>query len=575
MSKPYKPLSFLLCLFLLISFNSCKKDLLTEAKDDSLLPPPSGLTSISFDELQKRIRLSKLGLYSSALANNESKEGKFWLREDLNLLTDKITMISNKGVTSYTMAVEQNSKQKATFQNVTFVERNGNIEAYLLTYRASKAWASRLKIDKKAPFEGYFSYSKLESKKSITSENRIFADGCETFTYYYTVSYRCDGPPYHYSWDTGCPLEGTSRGAWDATYGRSITVCGASGNTWVTGLTGDGSGGGSGGGGTPTYPTLPLNYNPDCDYGYAGVSSLKNSGMTTSAVGDDCPYDDPNPAGLIANINKLTGILGLDWAKQEFLHNMDALQGKTVTRDLLAYLDNNGVSQQNIDFGNWAIGYLTSNPSYDYEVFKNQFLGTSEGSDGVYDASFWEDPNLTFPAQNLPSWASFSAAFPKDSNPLYNTPQKMYSSLGGDIANYYVDETTNTCAIRLSKALNYSGVIIPHINGKTFIGADNKYYFKAAYELNIWMRKTFGTNDGDPTTPYNANHTLYTATDAGINGRNLPGLLFGKKGIYSIYSSNFVWASGHADMLNPNSTCGNNCHFADAPIARLDIWILN
>lgn len=151
----------------------------------------------------------------------------------------------------------------------------------------------------------------------------------------------------------------------------------------------------------------------------------------------------------------------------------------------------------------------------------------------------------------------------------------IYSSLGGDIANYYVDETTNTCAIRLSKALNYSGVIIPHLPGQTFIGADNKYYFKAAYELNKWMRKTFGTNDGDQTTPYNPNHILYTATDAGINGRNLPGLLVGKKGIYSIYSNNFAWASGHADMLNPNSTCGNNCHFADAPIGRLDIWILN
>jgi len=60
-----------------------------------------------------------------------------------------------------------------------------------------------------------------------------------------------------------------------------------------------------------------------------------------------------------------------------------------------------------------------------------------------------------------------------------------------------------------------------------------------------------------------------------LNGVNLPTLLVGKKGIYSIYSSDFTWATGHADLLNPDATCGNECHFADAPISRLDIWILD
>jgi hypothetical protein len=36
---------------------------------------------------------------------------------------------------------------------------------------------------------------------------------------------------------------------------------------------------------------------------------------------------------------------------------------------------------------------------------------------------------------------------------------------------------------------------------------------------------------------------------------NLPGLLLEKKGIYSIYSSNFNWASGHADLLNRCPFC--------------------
>ncbi|MGC4129389.1 MAG: T6SS effector amidase Tae4 family protein [Bergeyella sp.] len=140
---------------------------------------------------------------------------------------------------------------------------------------------------------------------------------------------------------------------------------------------------------------------------------------------------------------------------------------------------------------------------------------------------------------------------------------------------FYVNYKTNTCALRTSRALNYSGVIIPKINGQTYKGKDGKYYFKSAYQLNLWMRKTFGTNPATSTTPYNPNHLQISGVQAGQHGQNLPGLLNGKKGIYSIYSSDFNWASGHADVLYDNATCGNGCHFGDAPIFRLDVWILN
>ena len=241
------------------------------------------------------------------------------------------------------------------------------------------------------------------------------------------------------------------------------------------------------------------------------------------------------------------------------------------------YLDNYNVTNnvQNLNFANWSVAFFMQNPQTTWQQFENWFMGKSEGQDGEYDATYWENPNLTFPAQNLPSWSAFEAAFPKDTDPLYDTPEKMYSSLGGTIATFYSGPKTNTCAVRLSKALNYSGVNIPHIPRKTFIGKDGKYYFKAAYEINLWMRKTFGTNPKTSTTPYNANHFQISGIEAGVNGGNLPNLLNGKKGIYSIYSSDFSWASGHADMLYDNSNCANNCHFGDAPIFRLDVWILN
>ncbi len=88
----------------------------------------------------------------------------------------------------------------------------------------------------------------------------------------------------------------------------------------------------------------------------------------------DCPYDNPNPAGLIANINKLTFILGLDWAKQEFLHEMDAIQGNTLTLDLISYLEGNSTSPEAINFATWSMNYLALNPTYSYPLFKDQFI---------------------------------------------------------------------------------------------------------------------------------------------------------------------------------------------------------
>ncbi|WP_412467339.1 hypothetical protein [Pedobacter sp. KLB.chiD] len=86
--------------------------------------------------------------------------------------------------------------------------------------------------------------------------------------------------------------------------------------------------------------------------------------------------------------------------------------------------------------------------------------------------------------------------------------------------------------------------------------------------------KTFGTNDGDPSTPLNANHSKILKSQVGNRGQNLPGLLAGKKGIYCMVSDNMNWASGHADLLYPDATCGTECHF-EGPIAWIDLWVLN
>ncbi len=243
-------------------------------------------------------------------------------------------------------------------------------------------------------------------------------------------------------------------------------------------------------------------------------------------------------------------------------------------------------NQQLKDFITWAIQFKSANPNVSWKQFENWFMGESEGKDGEdYDATYWDDPNLTFPAQNLPSWQNYYNAFPKDSNgngipgpDIYNlvggVPKGMRDGVLSDSNPNNDRDYDNACALRVSRALNYSGVIIPNLPNQTFKGADGKYYFLSAKKLNAWMRKTFGTNPATQNTPFNPKHIHITGAQAGVHGVNLPNLLGGKKGIYSLVSSNSNWASGHGDILLPNTTCINGCHFFDAPIAYIDVWIL-
>jgi hypothetical protein len=233
------------------------------------------------------------------------------------------------------------------------------------------------------------------------------------------------------------------------------------------------------------------------------------------------------------------------------------------------------------NFGTWAINYLTSNPQIPFSTFKNQFLGLIEGTDGNYDPNFWDNPNLAFTPQNLPSWTDFSNACPANqtAEQVYNlvggTPKSMRDEVLNDSDPSNDHAFDNACALRVSRALNYSGVTIPNLPGQTFQGSDGKYYFLGAKKLNVWMRKTFGTNPATSTTPYNARNIHITGSQAGQNGTNLPTLLAGKKGIYSLVSSNPSWATGHADILYDNTTCDLNCHFSDAPIEYIDVWELD
>jgi hypothetical protein len=176
-------------------------------------------------------------------------------------------------------------------------------------------------------------------------------------------------------------------------------------------------------------------------------------------------------------------------------------------------------------------------------------LGLS-GQDWTFNEEFWNDPNLTFPPQNLPSYQDFYDAFPKneDGSWMYGA-DNIYNLVGGDVLQAREDypvRTNNTCALKVSIALNGAGIDIPNLPGQTLQGEDGSYYFLNARALAEWMKKTFTDYEEYNSTEYN-NPDIHT-------------LLNGQTGIIiSIYESGE--ASGHADIYT-GSGCASNSNCA-------------
>ena len=68
---------------------------------------------------------------------------------------------------------------------------------------------------------------------------------------------------------------------------------------------------------------------------------------------------------------------------------------------------------------------------------------------------------------------------------------QVKKSIGGNVDASWI---TNTCAIRLSRALNYSGVPVPRrfVGLKTVRGGDGKRYAFRVREMRTWLQHALG-----------------------------------------------------------------------------------
>jgi hypothetical protein len=149
--------------------------------------------------------------------------------------------------------------------------------------------------------------------------------------------------------------------------------------------------------------------------------------------------------------------------------------------------------------------------------------------------------------QTRPSFTLISANYPANES----SPQ-VYTLIGGKVYQNFVSDPVkyeNSCALRLSYALNYSGAEIPHLTDQTGSGFDGKWYFYRVSDLNDYLSTIYGPPD--------------------ITGNS--GDMAGKTGIIMFQNCGWRNASGHFDLWDGNS-CLNNCHWDQCSNASL--WLL-
>ena len=190
-----------------------------------------------------------------------------------------------------------------------------------------------------------------------------------------------------------------------------------------------------------------------------------------------------------------------------------------------------------------------------------------EGNDGGDEFDYDDYSDIITQTQSLPSRNSFYSNFPKDGSSGMSAGE-VYQLLGGSILNSHItnpDNYGNACALRVSRALNYSGNPIPVFYNKsgqqrTEKGADNKNYILDAASLLAYMKKTFPSSN--PLHLVNKTPT------------EIKKALQNKWGIYIMIPKNRATfgASGHADFWSQNN-CLSGSYIDKA--SEVYFWELN
>lgn len=549
----------------LLLFISCEKDLYEDA-----ITEQNRDYKIRMEEFEKVYadpifqssfsKITKNKLTASLTSRSALEENK-----GFTILDAPVKIIEKNGITTYTLLVERDQTVDGKLENlVLYSEPIAGEIGYIIKYNALKESGLTEKQIKDSGIDELVGVITDVNVSDKFMEVYFFVKHC-------IVGY---GHPRYCGGDPSSPFFTTQCGHWESSF-IYISEGGAGGSTSTPPENDGDYGPGSVGIGGATSPVglspkhlrkkdfdkkLPFNIEKWLHANETINSLITNYLESTIDSEIQNSYDE-------AVINAVKNFLlntNLNWI---------ALQTEQTQQSIFNYLIANNFSSSSVAFVEWMRNYLTNHPTVTWQQFENWFFTPREGQDYIYDSTYWENPSLTFPQQNLPMFQNFNTNYPRMNG------EQLAQLVGGDVLNLYNQYPSvvrGFCALKVSRALNYSGVTIPNItttngNPGTVLGGDGKYYFLNAKALNKWMQKTFGVS------PVNSNHIKILGSQGGENGGNFQTLTAGIKGIYSMVSSNLDWASGHADLIN-EGICVFGCHFYDnppAPIDYIDIWILN
>lgn len=209
-----------------------------------------------------------------------------------------------------------------------------------------------------------------------------------------------------------------------------------------------------------------------------------------------------------------------------------------------------------------------------FDSFSNESSPSISDSDP--EATWWNDPTVYFSPQPKPTYANLYVNYPKNQYGDDMEAVDVFALVGGEPLSIYNSNpgaNGNACALRVSRALLYSGITIPNIPNQTFKGADNKYYFLSAARLYNFMNQTFGTTGPNVIT--------LNQSQGGPDGVNFNSFLDGNNGIYIMKPvsrdiNTGFGASGHATLYSGGGCMGNHCYFdALGGVQVIRLWKFN
>ncbi|UUC44049.1 T6SS effector amidase Tae4 family protein [Flavobacterium cerinum] len=529
------------CLFLCIA---CEPETFEEKERDSDPNTSIFFKKLTLEELrQQHPVMEKLEIVKTDFQKSNQKGNSISASDyGFTVNTDEITYIENGEQHSYTFLITRDNPISEV-ENLVLDYDKGQYNAYLVTYEATP--------DKLAATEGQGHRVRIValSDFNLLLANRKRQNPCVTVIKK-AVAWNELGQVTHSEWieviDQDCVNQSNGGGQ-----SNSFSSSGGHGSS-SGGVSNGGWGGWMGTGFNTGVYGPPQGGSHD---GYTGGNTIGHSGAAGSAT-TDFTIGVTNPLPTINNNGNSGGhsiltkpVFNLKFGLylKNFKNSMQTLvpnhlwwrsaEGKGIIQYLKEHFDNQTgtIDTETSEFAIWAVQYLESHPEVTWEQFENWFLGEVEGNDGDYDSEFWENPNLTFQQQQLPTYPVFFEAFPKkqNGNTIRNMPNnEVFQLVGGSMLSSHLSGNPNyknACAIRGSRALNYSGInigIVKH-NGvqKTEKGDDLKNYILSATAFNVWMHKTFG----EPT---------YRLSGSQVSDKTaVVSFLKGKTGLYTILNA--------------------------------------